>query len=190
MKHHATALAAAACLALLGTAAHARTLQQQLTHHAAEQTRIAAAEARGRLALPQLAALQNQAAVVERVEAATLRGHDTVASRRQLAYAERDLDRMIARAERIGTRSAALDRLHAQVASAREAQQQRWIARGFRDERIGAQQVASLEAAQGAIARREATLERRGHESVAQALQMQHRQDVQDWAIRTGQALG
>jgi len=186
MKHHTITLAAAACLALLGTTAHASTLQQELTHHAAEQSRIAADEAHDRIALPRGAALENEAAVVDRVEAATLRGHDNVASRRQLAYAERDLDRMISRAER----TVALDRQHAQVASAREAQQQRWIAHGLRDGRLDAQQVARLETAQGAIARHEAALERRGHESVDQALQMQHRQDVQDWAIRTGQAVG
>ncbi|MCC7459613.1 MAG: hypothetical protein IT390_21775, partial [Nitrospira sp.] len=72
---------------------------------------------------------------------------------------------------------------HASVADAREAQQQRWIAAEFRRGKLGADQAAALERDQAAIESAQAALDRRGHETVNQALRQQHRQDVQDWAI-------
>lgn len=83
---------------------------------------------------------------------------------------------------------ASLDRLHLRVAAARDAEQQRWIAMGLRSGQLNLAQVAMLERAQAGIDLQQARLARHGHESVDQALAMQHLQDVQDWAIRTSHA--
>lgn len=180
-----TLIALAACAAALGcTAARADTMQAELNHHAAQTQRIAAAEARGRLSPTNDAEVYRQEAVVDRVAADALAANN-VASRRQLQYAERDLDRAINRAEN----ASSLDRMHARVADAREAQQQRWIAAEVRHGKLDRSEAATLERDQAAIVSRQAALEKRGHESVDQALKMQHRQDVQDWAIRTAHPL-
>ncbi|HTP72802.1 MAG TPA: hypothetical protein VML58_11335 [Burkholderiaceae bacterium] len=184
MNKH-TLVALAACTAALGgTAARAATMPHELNHHAAQQARIAADEARGRLDPAADGGLHERVALVERVEADALAA-DNAASLRQLAYAERDLDRAIARAEHAQHRADALQRMHAQVADAREAEQQHWIATEYRRDKLDRDQTAALERNQVTIVTREAALERRGHESVDEALQVQHLQDVQDWAIRT-----
>jgi hypothetical protein len=85
-------------------------------------------------------------------------------------------------------RADALDRLHMQVAAQRDVDQQRQIARGLRSGRLTPAQAAQLERAQAGILRHQAALERRGHESVDDALRMQHQQDLQDWAIHAMQA--
>jgi hypothetical protein len=185
MNKH-TLVAMAACAAALGgTAARANTMQYELNHHAAQEARVASDEARGRLSPASDGAVHEQAALVERVEADALAANN-VASRRQLEYAERDLDRAIGRAEHAGQRMAALDRMHARVADTREAEQQRWIATEYRHGKLDREQTARLERDQAAIDTREAALEQHGHESVDEALRVQHLQDVQDWAIRTG----
>lgn len=182
-KHTLVAMAACAA-ALASNAARANTMQYELNHHAAQQARIAADEARGRLSPASAGTLHQQAALVERVEADALMA-DNAASRQQLDYAERDLDRAIAHAEHAQQRASALERMHARVAGTREAEQQRWIAAEYRHGTLGRDQAAGLERDQAAIVTRQAALERRGRESVDEALQVQHLQDVQDWAIRT-----
>ena len=178
MNKH-TLMIVAACATALGTAAQAHTMQYELNHHAAQQARIAADEARGRLNPASDGAVHKQAALVERVEADALAANN-VASQRQLEYAERDLDRTIAGALHAQQRTLALDRMHARVADAREAQQQHWIAAEYRHGTLGRDQAG--------IVTQQAALERRGHESVDEALRVQHLQDVQDWAIRSHHA--
>jgi len=174
-----TLIALAAFATALGcTAARADTMQRELNHHAAQEARIAADEARGTLNPASDAAVHKQAALVDRVEADALAANNA-ASLRQLGYAERDLDRTISNA----LQAKRLERMHASVADAREAQQQRWIAAEFRRGKLGADQAAALERDQAAIESTQAALDRRGHETVNQALRQQHRQDVQDWAI-------
>jgi hypothetical protein len=190
MNKHTLALMAA-CAASLGATAHAQSLQHELTHHAAQQSRIAADEANGKLAPSRLAALHEQAAAVELTEANVLSGNADAAAVKRLARAEHDLDRAIARAEhpsRAQQHAAALDRMHTRVAATREAQQQRWIAAQFRHGTLDREQVARLERAQADIAQQQAAQQRRGRESVDEALQMQHQQDVQDWQIRSGRS--
>lgn len=75
--------------------------------------------------------------------------------------------------------------MHLRVATARAVAQERSIAAGLHSGRLDLAQAAALERAQGAILARQAALARRGHESVGQALDMQHRQDLQDWAVHT-----
>jgi len=191
MMNRPTLIALAACAAMLGTAARAQTLQHELSHHAAQQSHIAADESRGQLVPATAGALHEQAAVVERVEAAALADPDA-ASLRQLNYAERDLDRAIAHAERpqptAHRADAPLDRMHSQVAGAREAEQQRWLAAEYRHGQLDREQAAQLERDQADVVTQQATLEQRGHESVDEALGVQHLQDVQDWAIRDARA--
>jgi hypothetical protein len=188
MNKH-TLVVVAACAAALGsTAARAHTMQYELNHHAAQEARLASDEARGRLSPASDGFVHHQAAVVERVEADALAAHN-VASTRQLQYAERDLDRAISRAEHAQRQVAALDRMHASVADSREAQQQRWIATEYRHGKVNADQAAGLERDQASIVERQAALERRGHESVDEALRVQHLQDVQDWAIHSSRSM-
>lgn len=186
MNKH-TLMIVAACTAALGTAAQAHTMQYELNHHAAQQARVAADEARGSLNPATDSAVHKQAALVERVEADALAANNA-ASQRQLEYAERDLDRTIASALHAQQRTLALDRMHAGVADAREAQQQHWIAAEYRHGTLGRDQAAGLERDQAAIVAKQTALERRGHETVDEALNLQHQQDLQDWAIRSHHA--
>jgi hypothetical protein len=191
MNKHTLALMAA-CATSLGVTAHAQSLQHELTHHAAQQSRIAAEEAHGKLAPNRLAALHEQAAAVELTEANVLSGNADAAAVKRLARTEHDLDRAIARAEHPSRaqqqHAAGLDRMHTRVAATREAQQQQWIAAQFRHGTLDREQAARLERAQADITQQQAALQRRGRESVDEALQMQHRQDVQDWQIRSGRS--
>jgi len=184
MNKH-TLVAVAACAVAFGGVAQAHTMQFELNHHAGQEARVASDEARGRLSPASDGMVHAQAALVERVEADALMANN-VASLRQLEYAERDLDRAIGRAEHPQQHVAALDRMHARVADAREAEQQRWIATEYRHGKLDRDQTAGLERDQATIDTRGAALEQRGHESVDEALRVQHLQDVQDWAIRTG----
>lgn len=80
----------------------------------------------------------------------------------------------------------AATRLHDHVVEARAAQQRHWIATELRQHRLDAAQAASLREAVAAIERDQRAIDARGREGVSQALAMSHRQDVLDWAIRTG----
>lgn len=82
-------------------------------------------------------------------------------------------------------RVSALDRMHEHVALMRSVQQDHWIAIGERHHRLDATQAASLRSAVADVTRDQKRLARRGHETVAEALAVSHRQDVLDWAIRT-----
>ena len=85
-------------------------------------------------------------------------------------------------------RADALDRMHMQVAALRDADQQRLIASELSSGRLTPAQAVSLERTQAKILRDQASLQRRGHESVDEALHLQHEQDVQDWAIHAARA--
>lgn len=80
-------------------------------------------------------------------------------------------------------RADALDRQHMEVAALRDADQQRQIARDLSSGRLTPAQAVELERTQARILRDQAALQRSGHESVDDALRLQHEQDVQDWAI-------
>lgn len=82
--------------------------------------------------------------------------------------------------------ASAMARMHTRVAETRAAQQERWIADGLQRGRLTLAEASAMERAQAALLRRQASLTRSGHETVAQALAVQHRQDLQDWSIRTG----
>jgi len=82
--------------------------------------------------------------------------------------------------------ASAMARMHTRVAETRAAQQERWIADGLQRGRLTLADASAMERAQAALLRRQASLTRSGDETVAQALAVQHRQDLQDWSIRTG----
>lgn len=82
-------------------------------------------------------------------------------------------------------RISAMDRTHEQVARLREAEQRRWISAETRRGRLDGAQAASLREAAEELER--ATLSRRGHETVDQALAISHREDLLDWVIRSGE---
>jgi hypothetical protein len=155
---------------------------------AATQSRIAADLGRGRLAPQAVAALETRAADVYRRDAQVLLAPADRAASLRVARMEGDLTRTVAQAEheQEALRTAnRLDRMHARVATWRNAEQQRWIAQDLRDARLNLGQAAALEHEQARIATMQARLERSGHETVDEALRIQHLQDVQDWAIRT-----
>jgi hypothetical protein len=186
-----TLMSCAALAALLGLAgtASATTLNQVLDHNALAATRLAAAAAQDRLSPVRAAALEQRTARLYAEEAHGLAGRDDAALLQQLGREQRALLRTEAHARAAGAvHVAAMERTHMRVAALRQAEQQQWLAREFRRGQIDQQQVAQFEAAQSRIARLQASLDRRGAETVDQALQVQHLQDVQDWAIRTGHA--
>ncbi len=172
--------------ALAAPAAHAQGVDRLLEHNAAEQTRIAADVARARIDTRHAAQLEQRAAGVYRDEAQKLAVPQP--DRSALMQVKRDENGLAHaitydvkhRARHAGT---ALDRMHLTVAARRDAEQQRWIARGFRQDRLTPAQVGALEDAQARIARAESDAARSGRETIAQAETVQHMQNVQDYAI-------
>lgn len=93
--------------------------------------------------------------------------------------------RHLRRGHEMASSAMTMERMHTRVATTRAVQQQRWIASSLQRGRIDLAQPAGMERAQAGILARQAALTGSGHETVQQALAMQHRQDLQDWAIRT-----
>jgi hypothetical protein len=192
--HHAAHAAHATHAVYRGPAHRAhRVAARWIERDAAAQSRIAADLGHGRLAPQKVALLQTQAADLYRSEAQYLQSPINKTAALRVASLERDLMHAVAQAERErdheGRASAdRLDRMHARVATWRDAEQQRWIAQEVRHGRLSLEQAAALEHEQARIVAAQATLESRGHESVDDALRMQHLQNVQDWAIRTAHA--
>ena len=91
------------------------------------------------------------------------------------------------RAMHAKARPTAMDRVHEHVAFAREAEQRRWIAGEVQSGRLDRAKAASLWDAAAELAREQAMLARRGHETTVEALAISHRQDQLDWAIRSGE---
>lgn len=92
-----------------------------------------------------------------------------------------------ARHAKAKARTSAMDRVHQRLALAREAEQRRWIATELQRGRLDRAQAASLWDAAADLAREQVILARRGHETVDEALALSHRQDLLDWAIRSGE---
>lgn len=155
------------------------------------QARLSSGIARDRIGPTEVAMLETRAAGVYRDQASTLAAPLTRSSQTQVAVAGRGFLRAVDHAAWTKTRvrrEDAMDRMHERVAAARDAEQQRWIANRLDHRRLTPGQVSTLEATQADIVTAQATLARQGHETIDDALRMQHRQDVQDWAIRTGHA--
>lgn len=159
-------------------------LARTIAHNAAAQHRVAADLSHARLSPQEAAALQTQVADVYRAQASALESPaaspaELAASTHLLAAAMHDAEvtrRNDAHADR-------LDRMHLRTAALRDAQQQRWIAQGLRTGHLSPMKAAQLERTQAELAAAQATVVDRGHETVDAALDLQHRQDLQDWAI-------
>lgn len=93
---------------------------------------------------------------------------------------------LAARQHAAGVASTALDAMHRHVALRRAAEQRHWIHAGLQAHALDRMQAKSLQASVREIVGEQARLTRRGHETVNEALKVSHRQDVLDWAIRTG----
>ncbi len=76
-----------------------------------------------------------------------------------------------------------LDRMHLEVALARDAEQQRHIAQALRAGRMDPAQAEAIERRQARIDAEIARFRNHGPISVDDALALQHQQDVQDWAV-------
>jgi len=178
------AFVAAAVAATCATAAHANTVDDLLARNAAQQAHIRADLAASKMDPLRAAQVQQKAADVYREQAQTLA--DTSADPEQLRQAQRDLAGAILWAEKHPARNHgdAMDRTHLQVAAARNAEQQRLIAREFTSGRLSADQAAALERAQADIASAESTTVADGHESMEEARAIQGSQDVQDYSIK------
>jgi hypothetical protein len=178
----AQAAAASAPHGVVGTGHPA--LARTIAHNAAAQRRVAADLNHARLSPQEAAALQAQVADVYRAQATAL--ETSAAQPAQLAASTRLLTAAMHDAEvtrRSDARAAQLDRMHLRAAALRDAEQQRWIAQGLRSGHLSPPQAAQLERTQADLAAAQATLVDRGHETVDAALDLQHRQDLQDWAI-------
>ncbi len=159
-------------------------LARTIAHNATAQQRVAADLSHARLSPQEAAALQTQVADVYRAQASALEARGTrpeqlAASARLLTAAMHDAE--VARHN--DARADRLDRMHLHTAALRDAQQQRWIAQGLRSGHLSPTQAAQLERTQAELAAAQATVVDRGHETVDAALDLQHRQDLQDWAI-------
>lgn len=175
--------------ALAATAAQAQSIDRLLERNAAEQSRIAADVARERIDAHNAALLEHRASDVYRLEAQQLAASNPDAAR--VRQAENDLAGAITWAEKHQARypGTALDRMHLRVAATRDAEQQRWIANEFRQDKLTPAQASALETEQSRIAQAEYGAARKGHETVAAAESVQHMQDLQDYAIRKDPSL-
>jgi hypothetical protein len=195
MTHSRSTLHAIAIAALLGTGVGA---QAATTHEpapvrwiegdAVAQARLESGIARDKVAPTEVAALESRAADLYRDQADALAAPLTPSARSEVAAAESGLTHAVDHAvwsKHAAGRENPMDRMHEQVASMRDAEQQRWIANGLEHDRLTPTQVSALERNQADLVQSQAGMARQGHESVDDALRMQHQQDIQDWAIRT-----
>lgn len=189
MKPQLIALAVATAAA---TGAHAQTLESLLQRNAAEQSRIARDVASGRIDVRNAALLQKRAGDVYRLQGELINGSEIdAAARARIRQAGNDLAGATRWAENHPARhkGAALDRTHLRVESQRAAEQQRLIAQEFKQGTLTPAQVGALEKAQAGIAAEQVAALAHGKESVPQAEAVQHRQNVQDYAIRKDPSL-
>ncbi len=77
-----------------------------------------------------------------------------------------------------------LDRMHLEVALSRSAEQHRRMVGALRSGRLDPEHVETMEREQARIDGAIARFAQAGPISVQQALDLQHQQDLQDWAIR------
>jgi len=106
--------------------------------------------------------------------------------RAQLRQAQRDLAGAIAWAEKnpAHARATAMNRTSVEVATTRNAEQQRLIARGVASGRITREQVAPLENVQAEIATAQYEAAAGSNVTLEEARSIQGAQDVQDYSIK------
>jgi hypothetical protein len=157
-----------------------------LMRNARQQARIRDDLAASRIDPLRAAEVQQRAAEVYRLQAQMLTGASDE-QKEQLRQAQRDLAGAISWAEKhpARARGTAMDRTRMEVASTRNAEQQRLIARGFASGRISESQVGSLENAQAQIATAQFDAASGGDITQQEARSIQGAQDVQDYSIKS-----
>lgn len=189
MKSQLIALAIATTAA---AGAQAQTLEGILQRNAAEQSRIANDVAGGRIDVHNAALLQQRASDVYRLESELIKGTEVDSEARgRIHQAQNDLAGATRWAEHHAARNKgdSLDRTHLRVEAERAAEQQRLIAREFKQGTLTQSQVGRLEQAQSGIAAAQSAALSQGKESVAQAEAIQHRQNREDYAVRKDPSL-
>jgi hypothetical protein len=175
----------AAVAALFATGAYASPVDDLLTRNATQQTHIERDLSAARVDPLRAAQVEQRAGDVYRQQAQMLATADTTQDE-QLRQAQRDLAGAISWAEKHPAKehATAMDRMHLQVASMRNAEQQHLIATGVANGRLTPAQAATLEDAQAKIASEESAALANGHESIDEARAIQHQQNLQDYAIK------
>ena len=183
-------VAAATTAALLATAAYANPadnpIHNLVTRNGTQQATIENDLSKSHMDPLRAAQVEQRAADVYRQQAQVISdANDT--QKGEMRQAQRDLAGAIAWAEKHPAHARAndLDRMHMQVATMRNAEQQHLIARELEKGKLTPEQAATLEDAQAKIVAQESdAVTGGGHESVETALSIQHAQNLQDYAIK------
>lgn len=186
------ALVVAAAAATGSIAAQAADpLQPILERNAREQARLHDALANGRIDPLRAAQVQRKAAEVYQQQAEMLAANPGPDQQEQLRQAQRDLAGAIAWAEKNPARNKGneMDRTRLAVASAREAEQQRLMARAYADGRLSAAQVATLQQVQAKVAAAQYEIAADGETTQQEAREIQGAQNVLDYSIRRDPAV-
>lgn len=168
------------------TANAADPLNQILARNATEQTKIHSALASDKMDPLRAAQVQQRAAEVYKQQAQVVPTSPGSEQREQLRQAQRDLAGAIAWAEKNPARNkgTAMDRTRLEVAAARDAEQQRMIAREYASGRLTPEQVGTLQEAQAKIAAAQYDSAADGGTTQEEARVIQGAQNVQDYSIK------
>ena len=183
-----TGLLALGIASAVGATAQAHPLDAMIQRDATQESRLAADISHDKIDVHNAALLARQESNLHRLEAREISGIATLDPNAlsQVRQSENDMAGALRWAETHRAKHAGRpsDRMHLRVATMREAEQQRWIARELKQDRLTPSEASELEAAQARIAQAQFRAVSPGHESVQTALSIQDRQDLQDYAIR------
>ena len=183
-------LAAATTATLLATTAYAdpteNPIDKLVTRNGSQQAAIESDLSKSHMDPLRAAQVEQRAADVYRQQAQMISdASDT--QKAAMRQSQRDLAGAITWAEKhpAHLRANDMDRMHMEVASMRNAEQQHLIARELETGKLTAAQAATLEDAQAKIAAAESdAVTAGGHESIDTARSIQHAQNLQDYAIK------
>jgi hypothetical protein len=179
-------VAAATAAALLTTAVYADPIDHLVTRNGTQQAQIESDLSKSHMDPLRAAQVEQRAADVYRQQAQMIpAASDT--QKAEMRQAQRDLAGAIAWAEKhpAHARASDMDRMHMEVASMRNAEQQHLIARELENGKLTPEQAATLEDAQAKIAAAESdAVTGGGHEGIETVRSIQHAQNLQDYAIK------
>jgi hypothetical protein len=161
-------------------------LKEILTRNATEQSKIHAALANDKMDPLRAAQVQQRTSEVYKQQAQVVPTDPGADQQEQLRQAQRDLAGAIAWAEKHPARNkgTAMDRTRLEVACARDAEQQRLIAREYTSGRLTPEQVGILQEAQARIAAAQYDVAADGATTQEEARMIQGAQNVQDYSIK------
>ena len=176
---------AAAATAAFVTTAYAAPADDLLARNARLQSRIEQDLAASRIDPLRAAQVQQRASEVYRMQAQEF-GQTNDERREELRQAQRDLAGAITWAEKHPAKAKAteIDRTRMQVATTRNAEQQRLIARGYAQQRLSADQVEALQKSQALIAAAQYNAAAEGKITQDEARAIQGAQNLQDYTIK------